>query len=148
VLAFLLFLPNLLWNIYQHFPFLELQENIRRDGRNVSLSFGSFFGQEMLAMLPLSAPIWLAGLWWLLRGRYRALGLAWLIAAAIIFAMNPRVYYLFPAFPMLFAAGAVQFESWLARPRLPDWPGHTVRHVLLGAGSLPAPRRRPLPPET
>ena len=55
VLAFLLFLPNLLWNIQHHFPFLELQENIRRDGRNVSLSFGSFFGQEDLAMLPLSA---------------------------------------------------------------------------------------------
>ena len=117
-LAFLLFLPNLLWNIQHHFPFLELQENIRRDGRNVSLSFGSFFGQEILAMLPLSAPIWIAGLWWLLRGRYRALAFAWVIATAIIFAMNPRVYYLFPAFPMLFAAGSVQFESWLARPRL------------------------------
>ena len=82
VLAFLLFLPNLLWNIQHHFPFLELQENIRRDGRNVSLSFGSFFGQEMLAMLPLSAPIWIAGLWWLLRGRYRALAFAWVITAA------------------------------------------------------------------
>ena len=38
LLAFLLFLPNLLWNFQNHFPFLELQENIRRDGRNVSLS--------------------------------------------------------------------------------------------------------------
>ena len=55
LLAFLLFLPNLLWNIQHHFPFLELQENIRRSGRNVSLSLASFFGQETLAMLPLSA---------------------------------------------------------------------------------------------
>ena len=122
------------------FPFLELQENIRRDGRNVSLSFGSFFGQEMLAMLPLSAPIWLAGLWWLLRGRYRALGFAWLIAAAIIFAMNPRVYYLFPVrFHMLFAAGAVQIESWLARPRL-AWikPAYCALMVLMGFAPLAA----------
>jgi 4-amino-4-deoxy-L-arabinose transferase-like glycosyltransferase len=88
-LAFLLFLPNLLWNIQHHFPFLELQENIRRDGRNVSLTFGSFFGQEILAMLPLSAPVWIAGLWWLLRSRYRALALAWAIATAIIFAIEP-----------------------------------------------------------
>src|SRR4029077_6426627 len=102
VLAFLLFLPNLLWNIQQHFPFLELQENIRRDGRNVSLSVASFFGQEILSMLPLSAPVWIGGLWWLLRSRSRALAFAWFIATALIFAMNPRVYYLFPAFPMLF----------------------------------------------
>ncbi len=137
-LAFLLFLPNLLWNIQHHFPFLELQENIRRDGRNVSLTFGSFFGQEILAMLPLSAPVWIAGLWWLLRSRYRALGFAWAIATAIIFAMNPRVYYLFPAFPMLFAAGGVQFENWLERPRL-GWikPVYCVLMVLMGVLIMP-----------
>jgi hypothetical protein len=148
LLAFLLFLPNLLWNIQHHFPFLELQENIRRDGRNVSLSLGSFFGQEILAMLPLSAPIWIAGLWGLLRGRYRALAFAWAIAAALILAMNPRTYYLFPAFPMLFAAGAVQFEAWLARPRL-AWikPAYCALMVLMGA--LLAPTLLPiLPPET
>ena len=148
LLAFLLFLPNLLWNIQHHFPFLELQENIRRDGRNVSLSLASFFGEETLAMLPLSAPIWIAGLWGLLRGRYRALAFAWAIAAALILAMNPRTYYLFPAFPMLFAAGAVQFEAWLERPRL-AWikPVWCALMVLMGA--LLAPTIIPLlPPET
>ena len=37
-LAFSLFLPNLLWNIQHHFPFLEMQDNIRRSGRNVRLT--------------------------------------------------------------------------------------------------------------
>ena len=60
-IAFLLFLPNLLWNIHYHFPFLELQENIRRDGRNVSLNPLLFFGEVGLAMLPASLPVWLAG---------------------------------------------------------------------------------------
>jgi hypothetical protein len=148
LLAFLVFLPNLLWNIQHHFPFVELQENIRRSGRNVSLSLGSFFGQEILAMLPLSAPIWIAGLWGLVRGPYRALAFAWGIATAIVFAMNPRVYYLFPAFPMLFAAGGVQFEAWLARGRL-GWikPVYCTLMVLMGA--LLAPTLIPLlPPET
>jgi hypothetical protein len=137
-LAFLLFLPNLLWNIQLHFPFLELQENIRRDGRNVSLTLGSFFGQEILAMLPLSAPVWIAGLWWLLRSRYRALAFAWGIATTLIFVMNPRVYYLFPAFPMLFAAGSVQFESWLERPKL-GWvkPAYCMLMVLMGLLIMP-----------
>jgi hypothetical protein len=147
-LAFLLFLPNLLWNIQLRFPFLELQENIRRDGRNVSLTLGSFFGQEILAMLPLSAPVWIAGLWWLLRSRYRALAFAWGIATVIIFGMNPRVYYLFPAFPMLFAAGSVQFESWLERPKL-GWikPAYCVLTVLMGLLIMPT-LLPVLPPES
>ncbi|MBZ5609516.1 MAG: glycosyltransferase family 39 protein [Acidobacteriia bacterium] len=35
--AFLIFAPNLLWNIQHHFPFLELQANIRASHRNVDL---------------------------------------------------------------------------------------------------------------
>ena len=144
LIAFALFLPNLIWNVQNHFPFLELQKNIQRDGRNVSLSLISFFGEEALSMMPLSAPIWIAGLWMLFRSRYRGLAFAFAIAAAIILAMNPRVYYLFPAFPMLMAAGAVQFE----RIRVP-WlkPVYCTLMVLMGA--LIAPTLLPLlPPET
>jgi hypothetical protein len=118
VIAFLLFLPNLLWNVQHHFPFLELQDNIRRSGRNVGLTPLSFFAQELSTMLPLTAPIWLAGLWRLYRSPYRALAWAWTITAVLIVALNPRVYYLYPSFPLLFAAGGVAFEEWLAPPRL------------------------------
>ena len=62
-LAFLIFLPNLIWNIQNHFPFLELMANIRRDGRNVDLGPMTLFSQEVLTMLPLTLPIWLGGLW-------------------------------------------------------------------------------------
>jgi 4-amino-4-deoxy-L-arabinose transferase-like glycosyltransferase len=37
-IAFLIFLPNLLWNMQHGFPFLELQANIRRTGRDVPLT--------------------------------------------------------------------------------------------------------------
>jgi len=59
--VFILFLPNLVWNIQHHFPFVELQENIRRNGRDTPLSFLAFFGQEILAMNPLNLPLWLGG---------------------------------------------------------------------------------------
>src|SRR6516225_2138003 len=36
-IAFVIFLPNLLWNVQHHFPFLELQANIRSEGRNVQI---------------------------------------------------------------------------------------------------------------
>jgi len=35
--GFLVFLPNLLWNIHYHWPFLQLMHNIRADGRDVVL---------------------------------------------------------------------------------------------------------------
>jgi hypothetical protein len=150
--AFLIFLPNLLWNIQHHFPFLELQANIRRSGRDVHLSPLSFFGEETLAMLPLSLPIWVAGLYYLFFHRegktWRVLGWAWLIAAGVILGLSPRVYYLFPAFPALFAAGAVAWERRLAAPRL-RWirPAWAALMVLMGA--LIAPTLLPLlPPET
>ena len=148
LIALVLFLPNLVWNVQHHFPFLELQKNIQEENRNVSLSFGTFFGEEILSMLPLSAPIWIAGLGWLLfhreGRRYRALGLAWIVTATLIFALNPRVYYLFPAFPLLFAAGAVWAESWRVRFLRPIY---CTLMVLMGA--LLAPTLIPLlPPET
>jgi hypothetical protein len=121
VVTLLLFMPNLIWNIQHHFPFLELQANIRRSGRNVDLSPLSFFGQETLAMLPVTLPVWLGGLWFFLspRGRlFRPLGWAWLFTAAVIVVLNPRIYYLFPAFPILFAAGGVEWEAWVRRPEL------------------------------
>ncbi len=61
VIAFVFFLPNLLWNIQHHFPFLELHDNIQRSGRDVPLSPFAFFAEEALTLLPLTLPIWLAG---------------------------------------------------------------------------------------
>lgn len=151
-IAFLIFLPNLLWNIQNHFPFLELQANIRRSGRDVALSPLTFFGQEILAMLPLSVPIWLAGLWYLFfhneGKRFRVLGWAWAVTAGVIMALSPRIYYLFPAYPVLFAAGSVAWERWLAGVRA-QWikPVYVTLMVLMGA--LLAPTLIPLlPPET
>lgn len=118
LIAFLIFLPNLLWNIQHHFPFLELQANIRRNGRNVVLSPAAFFGEEALIMLPLTLPIWLAGIWFYFFRKdgkpFRALGWAWVFCAVLIVILNPRVYYLLPAFPLLLAAGSVLWEQWLS----------------------------------
>jgi hypothetical protein len=151
-IAFLIFLPNLLWNFQNHFPFLELQANIRRSGRDVALSPMTFLGQETLAMLPLSLPIWLAGLWYLFFDRegkrFRALGWAWLLTAAIIMTLSPRIYYLFPAYPLVFAAGSVAWERRLSGVRA-QWmkPVYVTLMVLMGA--LIAPTVIPLlPPET
>ncbi len=150
-IAFLLFLPNLIWNIQHHFPFLELQANIRASGRDIPLGPFSFFGQEALSMQPLALPVWVAGLWFFFvtegGRRFRALGWAWVFVAVVIVIMSPRVYYLYPAFPLLFAGGGVVWETWL-RAR-PAWMKLAYPVVLLVTGAVLAPVAIPLlPPET
>jgi len=145
-IALLIFLPNLLWNIQHHFPFIELQKNIRANGRDVPLSPLAFFGQEILDMDPLTLPIWLAGLWFYFSAsgkQFRALGWAWIFTAVVIVTISPRVYYLFPAFPLLFAAGAVFWERQ-AHWRRYVWPiGMVVSAIVATPFAIPI-----LPPET
>jgi len=152
LIAVLIFLPNLVWNIQYHFPFLELQANIKRDGRNVVLGPGTFFLEEVRAMLPLTLPIWLGGFWFLFfhkNGKeYRVLGWACVITFAIIYALNPRVYYLWPAFPILQAGGSVLWESWLTRPKL-RWVKFAYPALMIVMGAVFAPMLLPiLPVET
>ncbi len=142
VVAFLIFLPNLLWNFEHHFPFLELHANIQREGRDVTLSPLAFFAEEALTLLPLTLPIWLAGLWFFFFAEagkpFRALGWAWLFTAAVIAALSPRIYYLYPAMPILFAAGSVAWESWLARPHyaVPKF-AYVALMIVVGAIVMP-----------
>ncbi len=149
--AFLIFLPNLLWNIQHHFPFLELEENIRRSGRDVRLGPLAFFWQEILTMHPLTLPIWLAGLWFYFFSNsgkpFRTLGWASVFTAFVIVALSPRVYYLFPAFPLLFAGGAVTWEDWLKRPQLLRWKVAWLA-LMVATAAIFAPIALPiLPPE-
>jgi 4-amino-4-deoxy-L-arabinose transferase-like glycosyltransferase len=151
-IAFLIFLPNLLWNIDRQFPFLELQANIRRSGRDVPLGPLAFLGQEILAMNPLALPVWLAGLGFYFFSKvgkpFRALGWAWVLTAGVILYRSPRIYYLWPAFPLLFAAGGVMWESWLAPPRL-RWLKLAYPALMFASGAVLAPLVIPvLPPET
>jgi 4-amino-4-deoxy-L-arabinose transferase-like glycosyltransferase len=150
-IAFLIFLPNLLWNIREHFPFLELEANIRRNGRDTALGPVAFFGQEALTMNPLTLPVWPAGLWFFFGTKtgkpYRTLGWAWVFTALIIITLSPRIYYLYPAFPLLFAGGAVVWEAWLRGQ--PLWRKLAWPVLLAATGAILAPLALPLlPPET
>ena len=60
-LAFLIFLPNIIWNVRNHWPFLELMHNIRVSGRDVQLTPVQFFMQQVLLLHPLTALIWITG---------------------------------------------------------------------------------------
>jgi hypothetical protein len=113
--AFLIFLPNLLWNIHYHFPFIQLIRNIKADGRDVILPLPQFFLQQMGLVAVITAPIWIRGLLALLFSArlkpYRALGWCYLVCFTVFFVLHGKSYYLAPIYPMLLAAGAVGIES-------------------------------------
>jgi 4-amino-4-deoxy-L-arabinose transferase-like glycosyltransferase len=150
--AFLIFLPNLLWNLHYHWPFLELMRNIRAEGRDVVLPLPQFFLQQTLLLDPITAPIWLTGLFALLFSArlkpYRVLGWCYLACFTVFFVLHGKSYYLAPVYPMLLAAGAVAIESAIngkpigepanARPRR-LWLKAVIVIVLLASGAHLAP---------
>jgi 4-amino-4-deoxy-L-arabinose transferase-like glycosyltransferase len=114
--AFLVFLPNVIWNVQHGWPFLELMRNIRASGRDVALGPVEYVLRQALNMNPANLPVWLTGLGWLLfsaRGRPgRPLAWAFLVTLATFVLTKGKDYYLAPAFATLFAAGAVGIEGF------------------------------------
>ncbi len=119
--ALVIFLPNLLWNLHYHWPFLELMRNIRAEGRDVVLPLPQFFLQQTFLVDPITAPIWLTGLFGLLFSArlkpYRVLGWSYLICFTAFFVLHGKNYYLAPVYPMLMAAGAVVIEAAIEETR-------------------------------
>ncbi len=135
--ALLLFLPNFLWNVQHHWPFLELMHNIRASGRDVILSPAVFIGQQILIMSPASLPFWLAGLLFYFFSRsaklYRAFGWAFLITIGFFLLAHGKNYYSAPAYPIVLAAGGVVAELFLGATRI---DAHPRLRVTLQAGAF------------
>jgi len=113
-IAIAIFLPNVIWQIRHHFPTIEDLENVRREGKNVVLGPLAFVKEQIIDMHPVLLFVWLPGLIWLLRReRWRVLGLTFLIFFGTMELMHAKNYYLFPIYPMVFAAGGVAIEQWL-----------------------------------
>jgi Dolichyl-phosphate-mannose-protein mannosyltransferase len=151
-IAFLTFLPNVLWQIQHHFPTLEDLENVKRMHKNVILTPAQFVGQQILLLHPLLFPFWLAGLVSLFFGRLsrlRVLGWTYVVLLAVMIALHAKNYYPTPIYPMLFASGAVALEGWLerrtwSRGRL--WPKAVLATSVAAAGAILVPAILPILP--
>ncbi len=119
--AFLIFLPNLVWNFRNDWPFLELMRNIRASGRDVPLGPGEYIVRQIFLMNPASFPVWLAGLLYLFFSpegkRYRVLAWAFLTTLTVFILLKGKDYYATPVYPVTFAAGAVAIEAFVVRKK-------------------------------
>jgi dolichyl-phosphate-mannose-protein mannosyltransferase len=150
-IAMVIWLPNVVWNVRHGWPFLELMANVRSSGRDVTHGPAAFLLDQAMFMHFFTAPLWIAGVWWFFfgrehpqeaRGRYRVVGWTYLFVLVVFIVAKGKSYYLWPVYPMLFAAGGVVVEQWTAnRARVlrPVW----LAALILG-GALLAPMELPV----
>jgi hypothetical protein len=142
LLAAVLFLPHVLWQIAHGWPTLEFMRNATRH-KMVEVGGLEFVAKQLLEMGPGNALVWVPGLAFALFSRaarpWRPLGILYLGVALLLAAGGrSRASYLAVAYPMLLALGGVALERGLAlgpwrRLRAPAFA--TVS--LLGLSTLP-----------
>lgn len=112
VLAFLIFLPNLIWQYRNDWATLEFVRQINTLVMDSRLEF--VLGQVVL-MNFISFWVLGAGLLFYFRDpagrKYRILGWVFITVLIIMLVLRAKVYYLLPAYPLLYAGGAVWIEQ-------------------------------------
>ncbi|MGC2694249.1 MAG: glycosyltransferase family 39 protein [Candidatus Angelobacter sp.] len=151
-------LPNLLWQVRYHFPFLELIHNIRMTDRDVVRGPVAFIADQAMIMNPVLFPLWVGGLFWLFFGRdkqniqerrYRLLGWTYLVVLSAFIALKAKNYYVAPIYPVLFAAGAIGLESVTATRRIGRWAKVVYVALVIAVSALLLPFSVPVfSPET
>jgi hypothetical protein len=114
----LIALPNLLWQIHNHWPTLEFLRNGQIGNKSIKLSPIGFLLKQWLNMGPFLAFIWVAGLVRLLRRpQERWLGITFVLFLLIMMFEHAKDYYVSPIYPILFAAGGIAWETRFAHRR-------------------------------
>jgi hypothetical protein len=117
LIAILIFLPNIIWQFTHHLPVIHHMKELRETQLDYVKPM-EFVMQQILVNGP-SLVIWFTGFISLLFSfrlrRFRFLAIAYILIFLFLLQMNGKNYYLFGAYPMLFAAGGFAFEQLLKR---------------------------------
>ncbi len=115
LIAFVLFLPNLVWQFQHYLPVITHMKKLRSQQLDF-ITPGDFI-KEQLTVNGIALFIWLIGLGFLLFSpkirKFQFLAFAYVLVFIFLLEMNGKNYYLFGAYPMLFAAGGYGIERWL-----------------------------------
>jgi putative flippase GtrA len=119
LIAFALVLPFLLWNAFNEWASFQYWAGYSHNQLGGGTPLDFILGQ-IGGMNPLSVLLWGAGLWYFFSARaarYRAFGWAYLILLVLFAAMQAKAYFLAPAYPPLYAGGALVMGGWRVRWR-------------------------------
>jgi len=148
VIALLIFLPNLLWEIRNGYPTIALLHTVIGT-KYSTISPLTYVAEQFLLVNPLAAPFWLAGLYFFLFDRegrkYAVLGYAYLVVLLEMILLHGKIYYLAPAYIMLLAGGAVWWERKIFS-RAAAWLKPLVLAPIVLSGIVAAPLAMPILP--
>lgn len=147
-IAFLFFLPYLIMQIFLDWPVLGYFV-FYTTAKTYPVSPLEFIKFQIIAVNPLSFPVWLAGLSFLFFAKeakkLRVLGWTYLILLALFIILKAKFYFLAPFYPILFAAGAITIENLTMKKKLPILrPVYII--ILVVTGLFMAPMAVPLLP--
>jgi hypothetical protein len=135
-------LPNFLWQVTNHFPFLELMYRVRMSNRDIVRGPVAFIADQATILNPALFPLWVGGVIWLfaLNGhdqrRYRLLAWTFLVVLTTFIVLKAKNYYVAPIYPMLFAAGAIGLERITRGRRMGDWTRIIYVGLVIAVGVL------------
>jgi 4-amino-4-deoxy-L-arabinose transferase-like glycosyltransferase len=116
-LSIVIALPNLIWQVQHDFISFEFLRSIHERDVRIGRTSGFVPEQFFVAVNPVTVPLWILGLYALLRDRRnRVLAYMAIVPFILFFIAHGRGYYMGPIYPMLFAAGAVELTSRIKRP--------------------------------
>ncbi len=111
-IAFVIFLPNIIWQLTHHLPLATHMRKLRSS--QLDYLKPSDFLIEQLKVNGSGIFVWLSGLLVLLISyrlrTYRFLGWAYLATLLLFVLLSGKIYYLFGAYPLLFSAGGFGLE--------------------------------------
>jgi hypothetical protein len=116
-IAFIIVLPNLIWQIAHHFPVFRHMAELRKS-QLVNMSPSTFFSEQLLMILPATL-LTIPGMVYLLFARpmkeYRLSGLISIAVLIIFLLLKGKGYYTAGIYPLLIAAGAAFIENIVKR---------------------------------
>jgi MFS family permease len=147
-LATVIALPNFFWQRHWGYPFVQLIVNVRRGPRDVMKPPLPYLWDQAQMIGYVSAVLVVLGVWFLFsaRGRrFAVVGCGFLVTLGLMIVLKGKFYYVAPAYPMMFAAGAVMFEELTEAPAR-SWLRSAYVFALLATGAVIAPTIYPILP--
>jgi hypothetical protein len=119
-LAFIIFLPNIIWQIQHHFPVIWHMKTLERT-QLVNVKTSDFL-MEQIKFFAGSIFIWFVGLLLLFVYKpfksYRIVGISILLAIGLFIYFHAKGYYAIGLYPILFSFGAIYFDKILSKKHL------------------------------
>lgn len=117
LLAFLLILPNIIWQFVHHFPVIQHMKALKETQLDNNSSLGFLKGQFLFffGSIPLIFAVLIAFIQYRPFRIFRIIGITFLTVLVLFSFLKAKEYYAIGLYPVLFAFGSVYIEQILSR---------------------------------